>query len=154
MATLKISDELKNVIKQVIADTYFPVGALYASFNNVDPNNFLLGTWERISGAYLMAGDPNSTMEHKNIGGAVGLGWNKTTGSTILTIDQIPPHSHYYHGHYGYNREAASTLGWNLGDTDYNDYHVSTTGGGKGHDHSLPNYPAPTIVLNVWRRTA
>ncbi len=166
MVTLKISDELKNVIKQVVLDTYFPVGALYASFNNVDPNSFLLGTWVRISGAYLMAGDPNSTMEHKNIGGAVGLSWNKTTGSTSLTVGQLPKVSGDANcnivGHQAYNC-SIGYMSWvyggvsgSLGGGNSMPYgHVKFEfGNNEGHTHSLPTYPAPTIVLNVWRRTA
>ena len=171
MAKLKISDDLKNIIKQVVLDTYYPIGKLFISINNIDPNKFLGGTWVRVPGQYLMAGDPNSNMDHKNIGTEVGSKWGKRTGSTILSNDQIPAHRHEEtiqtgDGNFNpvvRNRTGGSSSlaiwpenargGWtNVGSGDV--MKTESFGGGKGHDHSLPNYPVPTIVLNVWKRTA
>lgn len=140
MAKLKISDDLKNIIKQVVLDTYYPIGKTYITMGSEDPNKTIGGTWIKISGGYIYAAN-------KTLGQTSFYGWGAQ--STILTVDQIPPHTHSYYGHYGYNREARSTLGWNLGDTDYNDYRVSTTGGGKGHTHDIA-----TVDVFMWKRTA
>lgn len=140
MAKLKISDDLQNIIKQVVLDTYYPIGKTYITMGSEDPNKTIGGTWIKISGGYIYAAA-------KTLGQTSFYGWGAQ--STILTVDQIPPHTHSYYGHYGYNREARSTLGWNLGDTDYNDYRVSTTGGGKGHTHDIA-----TVDVFMWKRTA
>lgn len=108
--------------------------------NSTNPSEYFGGKWEKISGGYLYAA-------RTSLGQTTFYGWGAQ--STTLTIDQIPAHTHSYYGHYGYNRQAASTLGWNLGDTDYTDYHVSTTGGGKGHTHEIA-----TVDVFMWKRVS
>lgn len=124
-----------------ILDNIYPVGSIFITMNNTNPSEYFGGKWEKISGGYLYATGSNS------LGKTTYIGWGAQ--STTLTIDQIPPHTHSYYGHYGYNRQAASTLGWNLGDTDYNDYKVSTTGGGQGHTHNIA-----TIDVWMWKRVS
>lgn len=123
-----------------LLDNIYPVGSIHITTNNVNPSTYFGGTWQKLSGGYLYAAA--SIIEKTSY-----TGWGAQ--STTLTIDQIPPHTHSYYGHYGYNRQARSTLGWNLGDTDYNDYDVSTTGGGQGHTHNIA-----TVDVFVWKRTA
>ena len=165
MAKLKISDDLQNVIKQVVLDTYYPIGKLFISINNIDPNNFLGGTWVRVPGQYLMAGDPNSNMDHKNIGIEVGSKWGKRTGSTILSNDQIPAHRHeetiqtgdgnfntVCRNRTGGDRSRAiwpenARGGWtNVGSGDL--MRTEYSGGGQGHTHNIA-----TIDVWIWKRT-
>lgn len=126
---------------KILADILYPVGSVYMSTNSTSPATLFGGTWTKIEDRFLWAtiNTPKST------------GGSKTTDDHVLTIDEIPPHTHSYYGHYGYNRQARSTLGWNLEDTDYNDYDVTKTGGGQGHSHT---YMPPYFEVYMWYRTA
>lgn len=122
-------------------DLVYPVGSVYMSTNSTSPETLFGGKWTKIQDKFLWA----------TVNTPMVTGGSKTTDNHVLTIAEIPPHTHSYYGHYGYNRQARSTLGWNLGDTDYNDYDVSTTGGGQGHSHT---YMPPYFEVYMWYRTA
>lgn len=111
------------------------------STNSTSPETLFGGKWTKIQGKFLWA--TNNT--------PMVTGGSKTTDDHVLTVAEIPPHTHSYYGHWGYSRGAASTLGWNLNDTDYNDYYVSSTGGGQGHSHT---YMPPYFEVYMWYRTA
>lgn len=109
------------------------------------------GTWIRIAGYYLLGYDPDSTMAHKTLGVTVGS-WS--TEKHVLTVDEIPSHSHTGSMYNGYddgnftgndNRPAGADASTSA------TYTTSKTGGGQGHDHKF--YP-PAYVVNMWRRTA
>ena len=69
-------------IPQILRDV-FPVGAIYMSVNNTDPSTLFGGTWERISGRFLLAADSTYTA------GSTG-GEAKHT----LTAAEMPAHTH------------------------------------------------------------
>ncbi len=80
-----------------------------------------------------------TTAGHQHAGG--------NTGSTALTVDQIPSHNHNV-GMYG------ATTGWpnpGVGAGDYN-FHsnvaTASTGGGQGHTHSVPASDTKTDTIN------
>ncbi len=128
---------------KILADILYPVGSIYITMEiNKNPATIFGGEWVQIKDCFLWATNGPTTGT---------TGGSRTTNEHILTVEEIPPHSHYYYGHYGYNRDAASTLGWNLGDTDYNNYNVSTTGGGKGHSHT---FMPPYFEVYMWYRKA
>lgn len=176
MAELKISNDLQNAIKKVVLDTFCPVGKVYISVDNVDPSTLFGGTWKRIPGQYLMAGDPNSTMDHKNIGSYIAGGWDKKVSGTAINWNQMPQHNHmgrnYSHNwdagisippgrSYAYSYGGSSAGLWAysasqwIGGSEINDMvETGSAGGNQPHDHTLPAYPAPTVVLNVWKRVA
>ena len=63
--------------------TIYPVGSIYLNANNVNPATFLgFGTWTLMSEGYL-----------KNSASAAS-GGSSTSGSTTLTANQIPVHTH------------------------------------------------------------
>ena len=78
MAKLKISDELKNVIKQVVLDTYYPIGRTYITMGGEDPNKTIGGTWFKIYGGYLYSAK-------SSLGSTNYSGWGAQ--STTLSID-------------------------------------------------------------------
>lgn len=144
----------------------FPVGWLYLSYNNVDPNTFLYGTWVRVGGHYLMGADPSTTMEHKTAGGTTGS-WKPSTDNHTLTAAQsgLPKHSHGLTKQvpYGvpYNDSSGTSAGAGGGTFYHETYfppwnidNAGPTNASEGHSHKLPNYPVPTIFLNIWRRSA
>lgn len=61
----------------------YPIGAIYLSVTNTNPGTFFTGTtWELLPDGYLRNNASDAS------------GGSLTSGSTTLTIDQIPSHSH------------------------------------------------------------
>lgn len=87
---------------------------------------------------------------------------NGNTGSTTLTVDQIPPHKHRIDANWGRDKGSG---GWGALIQNYDGYvfepkhlygEMYDTGGGKGHTHTLNNHQhtIPYIECYVWKRTA
>lgn len=141
MATLKISSDLQNIIKKVVLDTYYPIGKLYLSVGNEDPNQTIGGTWTKLSGYYLYA---DTSINNTSYTG-------KHTQNHTLTIDQIPSHNHGIVSTSGSDRGLAlypfSMITQNYRTVD--DNVCRPTGGGQGHSHNIA-----TKGIYVWQRTA
>lgn len=75
----------------VIFDKIYPIGSLYISTNSINSTNLFGGTWEQIQGKFLVAADGN---EYKvnTTGGSTSH--THTTNEHILTLDEIPGHTH------------------------------------------------------------
>ena len=65
---------------------YYPVGSIYLSVNNTNPGTIFGGTWQQISGYYLYA-----CASSESAGTTFG---SSTSGSTALTVNQLPAHTH------------------------------------------------------------
>lgn len=120
----------------------YPVGSIYMSISDVPPNAlFGFGIWEQIKDTFLLAcGDSYLSGE---IGGE---------SEHILTIDEMPSHTHTYKRHafdrndtdpetgedvYGANNK---TLSAHTGTTEF-------SGGGLAHN----NMP-PYLSVYMWKR--
>lgn len=149
-----------------IFNLIYPVGSIYMSANATDPKNLFGGTWERLKGGFLY-GAANSY----GIGNGIGTTTNPAsgnTGSTALSINQIPSHKHTLLSRYGgggttgygiiTNSGDAITGNDNGGTSNCKDVSnaVANTGGGQGHTHSLNSHThnIPYMAVFVWRRTA
>lgn len=94
MATLRISSDLENVIKKVVLDTYFPVGKIYITVGNENPNNTIGGIWQKIAtGRVLMGASSDNQLGTTvdsglpNITGRVIPRWSDSTGQGIIISD-------------------------------------------------------------------
>lgn len=165
MATLKISSDLQNIIKKVVLDTYFPVGSLYLTVGNENPNTTIGGTWTKLSGYYLYA---DTSINNTSYTG-------KNTQSHALTTNQIPAHTHgstsltgslYAYDYIGKRATGIvfetvindEGVGFSTSSTNktpwkqflFNATHEHTSvGGGQGHSHNIA-----TKGIYVWQRTA
>lgn len=90
MASLKIAEELKTLIKQIVIDEMYPVNSIYISMDTVSPATKFGGTWVQIKDSFLFCTKTYTIT--KQYGGA------SVTGSHALTVDEIPSHMH---GRYG-----------------------------------------------------
>lgn len=147
-----------------LIDIIYPVGSIYFSANNVSPSLLFGGTWEQIKDRFLLsAGD---TYGVGTTGGSAsstsGESSAENTGSTALTVAQIPSHNHTY-SDYAVSTgtyQSTTSSGWKAmyTVTAYS-YNTQNTGGGQGHTHSMahthsvPTMP-PYIAVYVWKRTA
>ncbi len=139
-----------------IFNLIYPVGSIYMSANSIDPKTLFGGTWERLKGGFLYG-----AVDSYGTGNSTGTKTNASTGntgSTTLTVDQIPSHNHYdgSDGKVG----ITATTGGGTSAVVYWDAKsgrpTTSTGGGKGHTHSLNSHThnIPYMAVFVWRRTA
>lgn len=150
MPKLKIAQELLDII--------YPVGSIYLTINDINPQTLFGGTWEKISGGYIYGA--SSSLEQTSFHG-------RGAQSTKLTVDQIPKHGHWilalnknpngynYSSHMDYDSPGSKcvidfsttynpdTRGWG------NSVGIQMTGGNQGHTHDIA-----TIDVFMWKRTA
>lgn len=159
---------------------YYRVGDLFLTTNATNPSNYLGGKWELFGpGRVLVCVDTSNSnfnivkktggaATHTHTQGATGS-YSGTSGSTKLTIDQIPSHKHpivvdkagvdYGLALYGANLVQRNSV-------YVDEYMAQPVGGGKGHTHSIPSHThtnpttasssslQPFITCYVWIRTA
>nr|DAQ17850.1 MAG TPA: Baseplate structural protein [Caudoviricetes sp.] len=127
-------------------DLIYPIGSIYLSLNDINPNKMFGGTWERIKGKTLVGVDESDT-DFKT---------SKLTGGEKthkLTIAEMPSHTHDCKT---YGNGGVSTKGGGLwGVTDAygeatNQYpSIYKTGGDQAHNNMQPYY-----TCFIWYRTA
>nr|DAE77002.1 MAG TPA: baseplate wedge protein [Bacteriophage sp.] len=127
-------------------DLIYPIGSIYLSLNDINPNKLFGGTWERIKGKTLVGVDELDTdfKTSKLIGG------EKTHK---LTINEMPSHTHDCET---YGNGGVSTKGgglWGVIGADgreKNQYpSIYKTGGDQAHNNMQPYY-----TCFIWYRTA
>lgn len=152
----------------------YPVGSYYISESAESPAVLFGGTWEALNDKFIVAdgstfaaGTDGGALNHTHANQTTQSGGGGTTGSTALTIAQLPAHEH---------RTKVFRIGTKSGDgpllTDW--ANVSATaevikgtepiGGGQGHTHTTPNHthnlkdtaPASSLPpyhpVHVWHR--
>lgn len=76
-----------------LVNLIYPVGSIYMSVNDVSPESFMGGTWERFANGQVLVGvDENDTDFNAS---------GKTGGekSHVLSADEMPSHSHTVNAH-------------------------------------------------------
>ena len=139
-----------------LVDLLYPVGSIYMSVNNVSPQSFLGGIWERIQDRFLLAagstyspgatgGEAAHTLtvnefplhDHKETSLATGYsGWPETQIENFSTY--VPYSSEHY-------TTSALTLHAYTVSANARTY---STGGGAAHN----NMP-PYLAVYMWKRT-
>lgn len=142
MAELKISSNLQNIIKKIVLDAYYPIGKIYITVGNENPNETIGGTWIKFGSGKCLVGVDTSQTEFNVV---EKIGGEKTH---TLTIDEIPSHNHYISG---YSNSFGTQYYYNLisGVNNYGASTTGSTGGDKPH-----NNLQPYITVYMWKRTA
>lgn len=155
-------------VKDII-DIIYPVGSVYTTTGNQNPNQLWAGTtWERYAAGRVLVG-AGSYAEN----GVTYTYTNGATGGEVkhqLTADEMPSHSHSAscstdgnHAHTFYlaadgspdnGKKGANTGHASTGTTSYAGNHshtitIASTGGNGSHENRQPY-----TVVNFWRRTA
>lgn len=145
----------------------YPIGAVYISTQPTNPASILGGSWKALNEGRVLIG-ANAAYPAGSKGGEA---------SVVLSVDQIPSHSHsgststsgqHLHNIYGTSNEKdrwayvpayidtehklLTTTGQSLGTTAYGGLHyhsldISNTGGNKPHNN-LPPY----LSVYMWER--
>ena len=132
-----------SVAGKSLIDLIYPVGSIYMSVNNVSPQTFFGGTWERIQDRFLLAA-----------GSAYAAGATGGSATHTLTIDEMPHHYHVLK--VATATSTASDASWRAsGAKAYSSQQVESpadnideTGGNAAHN----NMP-PYLAVYVWKRT-
>lgn len=164
---IQLKDKAGN---KVYAAPYFPIGSIYLSINKTNPSTYFGGKWEQLYGGYLYAAQNSigktdfAGWNTQSGGGGTSGAYSGTSGSTALTIDQIPNHNHSMLANKnagGQNAGIQHT--WGTAYSGYDDNSCGYTGGGKGHTHSIPSHThstpnhshnIATVDVFVWKRIA
>lgn len=146
----------------------YPVGTIYTQAGvATNPSSLLgFGTWEAFgTGRVLLGIDTNNALMNtlnETGGSANSPAVNTTTGSTTLTIAQMPAHNHPNAGGGGalnYLPASNPNFTWGGGGLG-GQYGLESQGGGQGHTHSVTNGTTtnanyqPFISVYMWKRTA
>lgn len=75
---------LFNWLKGKMTQVIYPVGAIYMTMNNINPAEVFGGTWEKVSGKFLLGSKD----------GEYAVGSNGGSATQSLTISNMPNHSH------------------------------------------------------------
>ncbi len=138
---------------QVIIDIIYPVGSIYMSVNSTNPGVLFGGTWERITGRYLLgwksgwtlgeeAGSSSHSHTEGNLAAAIGA-----SGNDIYSLS-------YEAG--GKNSRGPSTVGmYTLGAS-------SSTSSNRTFNHHTRVYGTtestslwpPYLIVCMWKRVA
>ena len=139
-------------------DLMQPIGSLYLTTSSTNPNlTFGRGTWVLFgSGRVPVCVDTTKTefdRAEKTGGESVHSHTNPTTGSTALTIEQIPPHTHGYETGFGVTGGSGTTSSFRNKSTAQ----TESAGGGQGHTHTMGNTGEassmmPYITCYIWKR--
>lgn len=156
---------LGDIVAPMFLNKIFPVGAVYITYNNNNPGNFLGGTWERFGQGRTLVGEGTG-----NDGSTSMSFTTDNTGGEYnhqLSYDEMPSHVHNEYamveGYTGWDTftPLPYSMLFRFGGGDYREnvsqYHAarvslntftSSEGGSQSH-----NNIQPYIVVYFWRRT-
>lgn len=133
-----------DAVQNAVIDAIYPVGSTYISMNSTMPAALTTGrTWEAITGGYALKTITTGA------GGTYSNAGN--TGSTALTVEQMPAHTHELN--YGTGSAANGTGGaYNLYLSGGSSEATKSRGGSQGHTHTagMPK----NVSVYMWKRTA
>ena len=123
-----------------ILEVAYPVGAIYLSVNDISPSTlFGFGTWERIEDRFLLGA--GSTYVAGTTGGEA---------SHILTVNEMPSHSHTFLRHqFDRNDDDNGTDVYGANNKTLPQVNATTDASGGGQAHN--NMP-PYLTVYIWQR--
>lgn len=184
------TDHDTYVTKQQLINLIYPVGSIYTSVNSTSPATLFGGTWEQIQNRFLLAcgsnyssGTTGGVTTHSHTYAHTHTTPVTNTGSTTLSISQIPAHNHtitVYNDDFSNGGDGTTNINtkktWPgftydvaAGSGGWNYSKINNTGGSGGHTHSqvatttdsqsvsatsAENSLPPYLAVYVWKRTA
>ena len=155
-STVKLANDLyletSSIVHngKLLSNILYPIGSIYLSVNSINPTNFFGGTWEALPQDYYLITAPITQTN-------IGKGGSWYTDDTVLTIDQIPPHTHNWYGAIDGGSDVGRQIdrfmlnGYGNARWWGNLYKMDNTGGGQGHNHK---YQPPYYQVYAWKRVS
>lgn len=149
--------------RAALFNAIYPVGSIYMSVNNTNPSALFGGTWVAWGSGRVPVGvntsDSSFNTVEKTGGSATHTHTNPSTGSTTLTVNQIPAHSHYMNTKGSVVVNVGSSKTVPMLTLESNGFTTRSTGGGQSHNHTMGNTGIsstlqPYITCYMWKRTA
>ena len=148
-----------------MALSIYPVGSIYMSVNDANPSTLFGGTWERITGKFLLAATDSGSSGASQAAGNTG-----GSATHSITTSEMPTHSHsisqqYLHrvdstdNNYANFGDGGSLSGWDLQMASTNNAGVTRLGipahntNDSGSGTAMSIMP-PYLSVYVWKRTA
>ncbi len=89
-----IKEELQNLHAEISnIDRYYPINSLYLSFSDTNPSQLFGGTWEQIACGATLVG-AGTGVDSSGVSKAFALGETGGTYNHLLTVAELPSHSH------------------------------------------------------------
>lgn len=131
-------------------DSIYPVGSIYLSTSSADPSTLFGGTWEAISGRFLIGVGKNTDDNKETWSFAAGQAHGEYNHT--LTINQMPSHTHDFllaidGGSDVNNVDRVALNGYGNSRWWGNLYKMGNTGGNAPHN----NMP-PYLAVYIWKR--
>lgn len=141
-----------NFYLENLRDKMFPIGAVYITYNNNNPGNFLGGTWVRFAEGRTIFGVGTSSKDTRGETLIVNDGEVWGNKRVKLTVNEMPSHGHKLYARGGSTAQTSSPFAENKpitqGSNSYG-FNVSSAGGDQPF-YILPPY----MAVYFWRRTA
>lgn len=140
-----LATEIGNMSSNILSVVY-PVGSIYMSVNNVSPEALFGGTWEQLKDRFLLSA-----------GDVYTAGTTGGEAEHVLTIDEMPAHSHGYLDYWSASPSssvnhfvpALNGDGNGIPEEKLNERgKTADAGGGLAHN----NMP-PYLAVYMWKRT-
>ena len=126
--------QIKNGSENIYPIPYYPIGAVYMSYDSTSPATLFGGTWAQLKGAFLYAGTASNTVKQ-------GEATHK------LTVNEMPSHIHKIIGRQGSGTATSTTV--------IESYNCSSSGtgyfGDTGSSQAHNNMP-PYLAVYMWRK--
>lgn len=134
----------------MILNDVYPVGSIYMSVNSASPAVLFGGTWERITGKFLLGATDNGAQGGDG-NASIAPGYTGGEATHTLTVNEMPSHNHniYYRATFRADAGAWSIDPGTRGNSYSGANAIQNTGGGQAHN----NMP-PYLAVYVWKRTA
>ena len=114
----------------------YPVGSIYMSTSSADPRILFGGTWQQITGRFLLAA-----------GGGYSAGATGGEATHKLTVAEMPSHNHTgWYSNFEPGSDSNALVVWNSGKTS----NVGTGTGGNAAHNNMPPY----LAVYTWKRIA
>ena len=159
-----------------LVDYVYPVGSIYMSVNSTSPATLFGGTWERITGRFLLAATDNG-VNGGNSSASVKPGYTGGEATSTLEVANLPGHTHTVYGFKGSTTnttrnklvmqndgnlvvyQSNGSAKWNAGSGQtstsvaYKDWTAGEDGttSSTGSNTSFNNMP-PYLAVYVWKR--
>ena len=157
-----------NTLRSSVFNMVYPVGSIYISVNATNPSSMFGGTWEQISGRFLVGTGYNKANSTNYFGpqdaNAINIPAGEMGGEAwhTLSINQMPGHRHSLLKEAAYSEDNHTAgmsratpnahTAWANPKLDNNYYwqsHTEFEGGSAAHN----NMP-PYLAVYMWKRAA